>query len=67
MEWKELEGKWNQFKGRVQERWGRLTGDELDEIEGRYDQLVGKIQEKYGVTQQQAERELEDFRNTVRA
>jgi uncharacterized protein YjbJ (UPF0337 family) len=67
MEWKDVESRWNQFKGKVQQRWGKLTGDDIDEIAGSYQQLVGKLQEKYGITQQQAERELEEFQNTVRA
>lgn len=44
----QLQGKWKQFKGSVQERWGELTGDEIDEINGDATQLEGKIQERYG-------------------
>jgi uncharacterized protein YjbJ (UPF0337 family) len=67
MDWKDYEKKWNQFKGRVQERWSELTTEELDQIAGSYDRLVAKLQEKYGITKQQAEQELEEFQNTVRA
>lgn len=30
----QLKGKWNQVKGEVKERWGRLTDDDLMEVEG---------------------------------
>jgi uncharacterized protein YjbJ (UPF0337 family) len=57
-----LEGNWKQFKGRVRERWGRLTDDDLDVIAGRRDQLVGRIQELYGTSKNEFERDLDDLR-----
>lgn len=56
-----LEGKWKQFQGKVKERWGELTDDELDQIEGRRDQLVGLLQEKYGYSLERAEDEFDEF------
>lgn len=56
-----LRGNWNQLKGRVKERWGRITDDEVDSIQGRFEQLAGKIQEKYGRSREEAEREIEEF------
>jgi uncharacterized protein YjbJ (UPF0337 family) len=55
------EGKWKQVKGRVQQKWGRLTDDDLDQIEGREEELVGKLQERYGKTQEEASRDVEEF------
>jgi uncharacterized protein YjbJ (UPF0337 family) len=54
-----LKGQWNELKGRVKERWGELTNDDLDRIEGRRDQLVGAIQQQYGRARDEAEREVE--------
>lgn len=56
-----LEGKWKQFQGKVKERWGEFTDDELDQIDGRRDQLVGLLQEKYGYSLERAEDEFDDF------
>lgn len=53
-----LEGQWRQIRGKVREKWGQLTDDELDQIGGNYDMLVGKIQEKYGESREDIEREL---------
>ena len=39
-----LKGQWLQVKGRVRERWGKLTNDDLDQIQGGAEQLVGKVQ-----------------------
>ena len=60
-----LEGKWKQIKGRIQEKWGELTSDELDQIAGKRTVLVGKLQEKYGFTREQAEQQINDFLKKV--
>lgn len=57
-----LEGNWKQLKGKIREQWGKLTDDDLDVIEGMRDQITGKIQEKYGVTKQEAEKQLNAWR-----
>lgn len=46
--WDQVKGNWNQFRGKVKERWNDLTDDDLDAMEGRREQIVGKIQERYG-------------------
>jgi uncharacterized protein YjbJ (UPF0337 family) len=56
-----LEGKWKQLKGAVQQKWGKLTNDDLDRIEGRYEELVGLVQERYGHSRAEAEQEVRDF------
>jgi uncharacterized protein YjbJ (UPF0337 family) len=53
-----LEGQWNQLKGKVRQRWGRFTDDDLAQIKGSRDILMGKIQEHYGRTRQEAEDDL---------
>ena len=37
-----FEGKWDQMKGKVQEKWGDLTDDDLDRTQGQWDQVVGR-------------------------
>ena len=54
-----MAGNWKQFTGRIQEKWGKLTNDDLDVIDGRREQLVGRIQELYGRERDDIERELE--------
>ena len=60
-----FEGKWKQLKGKVQEQWGELTSDELDQIDGRRRQVVGLLQEKYGYARERAEREFDDFLDSL--
>ncbi|MGH7467865.1 MAG: CsbD family protein [Longimicrobiales bacterium] len=39
-----LKGQWNELKGRVKEKWGELTNDDLDRIEGRRDQAEKEVE-----------------------
>ena len=56
-----LEGKWTQFRGRMRERWGRLTDDQLSVVAGKHNQLAGRHQEQYGINKEDAERQLKQF------
>ena len=64
MNWDQIEGSWKQFRGKVKEKWGQFTDDELDQIGGRKDQLIGKLQAKYGYGREEAEREVEQAANS---
>ncbi|QRZ15891.1 CsbD family protein [Paracoccus methylovorus] len=61
MNWDIIEGKWNQLKGSVREKWGDLTDDELTEVAGKKDKLAGKLQEKYGWTKEHADEQINSF------
>lgn len=45
-----VEGNWEQFKGKVRARRGKLTDDHLDVIVGKRAALAGKLPEMYGLT-----------------
>src|SRR5947209_8275846 len=61
MKWDQIAGNWKQFTGKVKEKWGKLTDDDLTTIAGKRDQLAGKLRERYGYNKEQAERELDQF------
>ena len=63
--WTEVEKSWIDLKGRVQDRWDRLTELELEQIGGNYDRLVEKLQVKYDLPREQVEKEVEEFLTTV--
>lgn len=67
MNWDQIEGNWKQFKGKVKEKWGELTDDDLQVIGGKRDKLIGKLQEKYGIVKEEAEKELKNFEEQSRA
>jgi uncharacterized protein YjbJ (UPF0337 family) len=51
-------------KGKVKEKWGNLTDDDLTAINGRRDQLEGKIQERYGFAKDQFRKDVDDWYNS---
>ena len=61
MNWDTIKGQWKQFKGKVKEKWGDLTDDDLNVIDGKREQLVGKLQERYGYAKDEAEKEADEF------
>lgn len=61
MNWDIIEGKWNEYKGKAQAQWGKLTDDDLDVINGRRVELAGKIQQRYGLAKEEAERQIDEW------
>jgi uncharacterized protein YjbJ (UPF0337 family) len=43
---------WNEIKGRITEKWGEFSDDELQRAKGKSDQLIGLIQRKTGETKE---------------
>jgi uncharacterized protein YjbJ (UPF0337 family) len=61
MNWDTVKGDWKQFKGKVKEKWGRLTDNDLNQIQGRREQLAGAIQKTYGIAKEEAEKQVKEF------
>lgn len=59
MDWDRIEGNWKQFTGKVKEKWGQLTDDDLTNINGKREQLEGKLQERYGYAKDKARDEID--------
>ena len=57
----QIVGNWKQIKGQVQQKWGKLTNDDVDVINGKREELSGKIQERYGVAKDEAEKQIKEF------
>jgi osmotically-inducible protein OsmY len=53
-------GKWKQLRGLIQEKWGRLTNDDLDRIDGKRERLLGLLQERYGWARERADDEVRE-------
>ena len=55
-----LQGRWNEIRGKLQEKWGQLSEDELKTVEGSANQLVGLIQRKTGESREAIENFLDE-------
>lgn len=65
MNWDVIEGKWDQLKGRLRSKWGKLTDDDVENLGGKKDSLVGKLQERYGLMKDDAERQVNDWVSSI--
>lgn len=66
MNWDQITGNWKQFKGKVKEKWGKLTDDDMIALDGKRDQLVGVLQQRYGYEKAQVEKELDQFAHDLK-
>lgn len=44
----EIKGNWNELKGKLKQKYGQLTDDDLTFSEGKEDELLGRIQQRLG-------------------
>jgi uncharacterized protein YjbJ (UPF0337 family) len=65
MDWNRIEGNWKQFSGKVREKWGDLTDDDLQKVEGHREQLEGMLQQRYGYAKDKAKAEVDSWLNTL--
>ena len=63
MNWDRIEGDWKMFKGKVKQKWGQLTDDDLTKINGKREQLEGVLQQRYGYAKDRAKAEIEKWAN----
>jgi len=66
MNWDQITGDWKQLKGKVKEKWGKLTDDDLTTAAGKREHLAGLLQERYGYAKEQAEKELNEFSDKLK-
>ena len=60
MDWNQVEARWKQARGKIKEKWVRLTDEDLEAIGGRRALLERKIQERYGFATDYVRKEIED-------
>lgn len=50
-----FKGTWNEVKGKIREKWGALTEDEVNRTGGNLEQVLGMIQRKTGESREKIE------------
>jgi uncharacterized protein YjbJ (UPF0337 family) len=58
MEKQQIKGTWNEFKGKLKQKYADLTDDDLMYEEGQQDELFGRLQKKLGKTKEQIKQEI---------
>jgi uncharacterized protein YjbJ (UPF0337 family) len=65
MNWDQIAGSWKEVQGKIRSKWGKLTDDELSVVAGKRDEIAGILQRRYGLAKEQAEKELDEFANSL--
>jgi len=60
----EIKGDWNITKGKLKQKWAKLTDHDLEYVEGKRDELIGRIQKRTGETQEAVEKALKESGST---
>jgi uncharacterized protein YjbJ (UPF0337 family) len=56
----EMKGNWNITKGKLKQKWAKLTDDDLQFVEGKQDELLGRIQKRTGETRAAVEKAVKE-------
>jgi uncharacterized protein YjbJ (UPF0337 family) len=57
----QIKGNWNEVKGKLKQKYGQLTDDDLTFAEGKEDELLGRLQKRLGRTKDELRAEIEDM------
>jgi uncharacterized protein YjbJ (UPF0337 family) len=56
----EIKGDWNITKGKLKQKWAKLTDDDLQFADGKSDELIGRIQKRTGETREAVEKAIKE-------
>ena len=57
----QLKGNWNEIKGKLKQKYGQLTDQDLTFAEGKEDELLGRLQKRLGKTKDELRVEIENM------
>ena len=66
MNWDQIAGNWEQFRGKVKEKWAHITDEDLTAVKGRRGQFLGLLQVRYDYDKGRAEKELDEFARALK-
>ena len=55
----QMKGSWNEVKGKLKQKYGQLSDDDLTFAEGKEDELLGRLQKRLGRTEDELRSEIE--------
>jgi len=56
----EIKGDWNITKGKLKQKWAKLTDDDLQYVEGKQDEMLGRIQKRTGESREAIEKAIKE-------
>jgi uncharacterized protein YjbJ (UPF0337 family) len=56
----EIKGDWNITKGKLKQKWAKLTDDDLQFAEGKVEEVFGRIQKRTGESREAVEKAVKE-------
>lgn len=56
-----FKGTWNEVQGKLKQKYGQLTDDDLVYSEGKHDELLGRLQKKLGKAEDEIRKIIADL------
>lgn len=57
----EIKGNWNFLKGKLKQKYGELSDDDLAYVKGKEEEMLGKLQKKTGKTRDELVKEINNL------
>jgi uncharacterized protein YjbJ (UPF0337 family) len=57
----QFKGTWNEVKGKLKQKYGQLTDNDLAFAEGKEDELLGRLQQRLGKSKDDLRKEIESL------
>ena len=57
----QFKGGWNEVRGKLKQKYGQLTDNDLTFAEGKDEELLGRLQNKLGRSKEELRKEIEEL------
>jgi len=57
----QMKGSWNEIKGKLKQKYGQMTDDDLAFADGKEDELQGRLQKRLGRTKDELRADIADM------
>ena len=57
----QFKGNWNEAKGKLKQKYGQLSDNDLAFAEGKDDELLGRLQQRLGKSKEDLRKEIENL------
>lgn len=60
-----IKDKWPHLRGKLKQKWPRLTIEDIAQLDGHRDYLIGRLRERYGIAKEKAEMQVKEFERAL--
>jgi uncharacterized protein YjbJ (UPF0337 family) len=57
----QIEGNWNEVKGKLRKKYAELTDDDVQYVEGQEEEMLGRLQKRLGKSEEEVRRIIREL------